>query len=271
MHRNLLVASSQYFNVIFRNEFIFVDVIGPILQLIVNFCYTGEIEINSNNIESVLYAATKYQFIEIQKICAAVLKRYLQINPKKCLSYFLMACRFQLMDLKELSKRLVLENFMKIKDSGEFLLLSCGILQEFLMSIELVVAREHDVFDAVEKWIAYDRTGREQYVGNLMKCIRFDQIENTVKYFLLSPIIVLTKRNLMHKLPAPQIVHYKSFMNIYVHTWIQPYRVNTLRQTLFTIFLLYVEVDWRQKRHLITQVTFYKPNNNIFYLFQSSL
>lgn len=193
MHRNILAASSQYFSANIPGErngkrhskFIFTDVSGKVLKLIAKFCYTGDIEINYDDIEAILLAATKYQFIQIQEICTNIINRYLQMNPERCLAFYSLACSLKLSGLKELSKRLALNNFMKVKDTAEFLSLNYDALYELIESDELNVVREENVFSAISAWIYHDKANREQYFENIVKLIRFDQMKVTVKFFFI--------------------------------------------------------------------------------------
>lgn len=160
------------------------DISGAELQLIVHYCYTGQITITFDNIGIVLSAATRYEFTEIEKMCSDILKCHVEKNPKNCLSYYSLAHSFNLKDLKQFSKELVLKHFMELKDSDKFLLLDFDLLHELMKTDELIDASEKDIFNTATTWINYDKINRVKYVSDIAKVIRFDQIDLTVSHKL---------------------------------------------------------------------------------------
>lgn len=156
------------------------DVSGEALRLIIQYCYTGEIEINVNNVEMLLPAASQLEFVEIEEECSKFLETMLEKNPLNCLSYYFTAFYYNFDDLMMLAKRLMCEHFVKIKDAKEFFLLDFHVLLEIVRSDDLKVDREEDVFNAVVKWLNHDQSNRKQYSADLLKLIRFSQMDATV-------------------------------------------------------------------------------------------
>ncbi len=71
----------------------------------------------------------------------------------------------------------MLENFLQIRDSEEFLGLSLECLKTVLSSCDLKVKKEEEVLECVVKW-AEENAGRESELKQLLKCVRMDQLEN---------------------------------------------------------------------------------------------
>ncbi|KAK6022329.1 BTB/POZ domain protein, partial [Ostertagia ostertagi] len=75
-HRVVLAASSNYFKAMFTNdmaesrmdEIEMVNIKAPTLETLVNYCYTGRIEISGTNVLSILPAAGLLQLNEVQEI-----------------------------------------------------------------------------------------------------------------------------------------------------------------------------------------------------------
>lgn len=182
------MASSHYFNAMLSSgmresitkEIQLHDINGGTLRILIDFCYSGKIKIDEGNIENILSAASRYEFVEIEKQCSVFLKQTLKNEPLKCLTHYSTANLYNLNDLKELCKQFSYEHFMLFKDSEEFLSLEFDQLIDMIKSDDLNVPREEDVFTAIMKWIKHDRTGREKFLVELCKNIRFAQVETTV-------------------------------------------------------------------------------------------
>lgn len=189
--RIVLTASSKYFRAMFtsgmkeseKKEIPLENVSGEALRLIIQYCYTGEIEINVDNVEMLLPAASHLEFVEIEKECSKFLEIILEKNPLNCLSYYLTGFLYNFDGLMMLAKQLMCKHFMEIKDAEEFLLLEFDVLLELIGSDDLKVDREEDAFNAVMKWVNHEQSSRKQYLADLLKSIRFSQMDVTVSTF----------------------------------------------------------------------------------------
>lgn len=203
MHQNVLAASSRYFKAMFvsgmkesqQKEFILKDIDAKTLQLLVDFCYTGEIQVTSMNVEVLLAAASHYEFTGIETECSVFLKNSLKNDKENCLWYFWIACLYNLNELKVNSKHLVEKLFMKIKNSENFLLLDFNQFREIIRSADLVVSLEEDVFNLVMAWINHDETNRRKHIENLFAEIRFTQMDETVNTDI-SVLVLMSTENI---------------------------------------------------------------------------
>lgn len=59
------------------------DVNGEVLQALVNYCYTGTIEIREDNVETLLATACLMQLHEVVEACSRFLAH--QLHPSNCL------------------------------------------------------------------------------------------------------------------------------------------------------------------------------------------
>lgn len=163
------------------------DIDGEALRLIIDYCYTGEIEINAENVETLLPAASQLEFVEIEEECSKFLEIFLQKHPLNCLSYYLVAQRYNFAGLKMMAQEIMLKYFMKIKDAEEFLMLDFDALFGLICSDKLNVEREEFIFLAAMKWIKHNENSRRKYLVKVLNVMRFTQMEGTVsiKYILI--------------------------------------------------------------------------------------
>lgn len=90
-YRLVLSAASEYFSAMFmgnlresgENEITLGDVNGEVLQALVNYCYSGKIEIREDNVETLLATACLMQLHKVVEACSQFLAR--QLHPSNCL------------------------------------------------------------------------------------------------------------------------------------------------------------------------------------------
>lgn len=155
---------------------------GEALQLLINYCYTGEIKISTANIELLLPAASQLEFVELEKECSKFLQGFLKRNPRNCISYYAVAELYNFFDLKELSIKLMFTQFMDITSTEAFSEMSPQLLLKLIESNDLNVEREEEVFSAVNSWINYDKNARAKYAKDFFKVIRFTHMEFSVEF-----------------------------------------------------------------------------------------
>lgn len=186
VHKHILYAANVYFEALFttelkeRNqpEITLTGVDGDVLQQLVEYCYTGVITIDSGNVEKMTYAATMFQFTWVQGICAEFYTSIL--NTSNCLSILGVADLHNLVELEAKARSFVLEHFLDVIKSEEFLQLSEADLTGLLKNDENNVAQEDDVLSAAMTWISHDVVNRKESLAALLDSIRFKYIRESV-------------------------------------------------------------------------------------------
>lgn len=77
-------------------------------------------------------------------------------------------------DLVQASTRFMLQMFTDFSNSQDFLELTILELIELLKHDELNVDREEALFDAIFKWVSHDRKVRDEFLVDLLKCLRYN-------------------------------------------------------------------------------------------------
>lgn len=190
MHRNILIASSAYFDAMFSSgmqeneakQVSLKDVNGEGLRFLVDFCYSGQIEITSENIGIILPTASRYEFVEIEDACLKFLEQSIETEPNNCASYYSLANLYNFNGSMELIKQQMCQFFMDVKETEEFLDLNYNEMVDLIKRNDLCVSREEEVFTSVMKWINRDKYNREKYLPNVLKYIRFPQMDIKVSH-----------------------------------------------------------------------------------------
>ncbi|ESO82188.1 hypothetical protein LOTGIDRAFT_135113 [Lottia gigantea] len=189
IHRNILSACSPYFRALFkyqhlsngRIEVTIPGVSSEIMNELIEYAYTRDIEIDSENVEELLPAADQFLVSGLVKSCCDFLAN--QIVPENCIGIRKFAKTYFCNSLERTALRYILQNFTTVhKTSTEFLQLGVEELNEILSSDDLNVKNEELVFDAVIHWTDHDPEKRRCHMAEILKTIRLGLL--TTEYFI---------------------------------------------------------------------------------------
>lgn len=142
------------------------------IDQILNFVYSGEINLSFGNILNILLAASQLQVAQIIELCSEYLIK--NLNYSNVVYVLKIADTFMLTQVLEVSQKFLCENFADIYEHGrsQFVQLSFEQLKWLLTSDGLNEFSELDLFLMIVKWISKD-SSRIKYASELMKLIRF--------------------------------------------------------------------------------------------------
>lgn len=153
------------------------EVDGETLELLINYCYVGNININEENVERILSTACLFQMSSVVLACSNFLGK--QLHFSNAIGFVLFAEQQSCDDLYQLSLQFVETNFMEIyQRSEEFLQMNVEQLTKLLKNDDLNVTSEEDVFNALKKWINHSKE-REQHLSHLIQLVKLPQLSPT--------------------------------------------------------------------------------------------
>ena len=184
-HKNILSASSPYFKAMFtndlkekRDERVYFDNISPwTFKRIIDYVYTGRLEISTDNAQEMLAAGRQFQYPAIVSSCCNFLLK--QLHPSNCIGIQYFAQVHSCQELEDNAKKYALENFSSLVQYDEFLHLPVEKVIEFVSSDLIEVRDEETVFDAVIRWIKFDKEDRKKYMYDLLQEVRLPVIART--------------------------------------------------------------------------------------------
>ena len=172
-HRNVLAAASDSLNAMFQCDVedpVQMDMKPEILTAIVDYIYTGELQLTVDNVESLLKACDVLQLDTLKTACESF--RLKQVKPANCVGFYQFAASYHLDELQQKARRMVLSEFKIVVSTDDFKKLSCKELIEFIKDDEVNVESEDVVFDAVLGWIRHDPGNRNSSMEKILEIVR---------------------------------------------------------------------------------------------------
>lgn len=166
-HKVVLAATSRYFRSMFAGDMIesrsssveLKDVEPDAIELLVEYSYSSQLEITSLNVQSVMAAASIFDFPSILDATAKFLATHL--HPSNCLGMRSFGQTYGSESLINAASQHFRNHFTDAIKSDEFLLLLPEVFCDLLDSDEVNVRSEEDIYRALELWLKHDTDVRK--------------------------------------------------------------------------------------------------------------
>lgn len=183
-HRLVLSALSEYFReayqdaqtVVNKNVLEFNEIEPYTLKSIIDFIYSGSIELNLNIVEQILRTAI---FLKIKILidgCCEFIER--NLNASNSLFWFRLSTELGLCNIRRKSIEFIYIEFEQISNEEEFLMLTEDEIKHFLSNENPYTDFEDKVFISIIQWINYDKPNREHLIVELLKMIRYQHLSS---------------------------------------------------------------------------------------------
>ena len=177
-HRNVLSAASPFFAKLLQSDMKekdegtirFKEISASIVEDVLEFIYTGSIEINDEENAKELMAAADYLLLTCLKTVSG---RFVekQMSISNCISTFYFAEKYQCEELINDSRKFT-HNFASVVELDEFLNLEAEEVERWISSDEICVAAEEDVFKIIQRWVEQSKTARTAKFEALFRHVR---------------------------------------------------------------------------------------------------
>lgn len=187
-HRLILAACSPYFRELFfsedgkevdRKELVLEDLDPSIMEVIVNYLYSAEIDINDNNVQDILAVANRFQIPSAFTVCVNYLQK--NVTRKSCLAIYRLGLMLNCARLAMSARDYIADRFETISKDDEFLDLAPHELFAIIGADALNVEKEEVVFECLMKWIKKDKEKRTKFLEEAFEYVRFRLLPE--KYF----------------------------------------------------------------------------------------
>uniref|UniRef100_A0A3Q3WKW8 BTB domain-containing protein n=1 Tax=Mola mola TaxID=94237 RepID=A0A3Q3WKW8_MOLML len=182
-HRLVLSSVSDYFAAMFTSDVreakqdeVKLEGIDPdALWVLVQYAYTGRLELREDTIESVLSASCLLQLSSVVQACCSFLMK--QLHPSNCLGIRSYADAQGCHDLQRAAHAYTMEHFLEVVGGQEFLLLPVEEMGRLLTSDDVNVPDEETVVTSLLTWVSYDAATRERHLPSLLAHIRLPLLQ----------------------------------------------------------------------------------------------
>lgn len=187
-HRLILAACSPHFRELFfsedgteeeKREVLLENLDPSIMEAIVNYMYSAEIDINDNNVQDILAVANRFQIPSVFTVCVNYLQK--KLSKKNCLAIYRLALMLNCTRLAVAARDYIADRFETVNKDEDFLQLSPPELFAIIGADALNVEKEEVVFETLMRWIRKDKEKRIKSLGEAFECIRFRLLAE--KYF----------------------------------------------------------------------------------------
>lgn len=177
-HRQILSEASPFFEKLFssdmkesRDEVVQLHFTQSQMADILEFIYTGSIQISNLQKAEDLITAADYLFLERLKFLA---QKFIaqNLSTANCISYYYLAEKFNSEELTNSSRKFIHLNFSTVAESEEFLNLPSDEVAKWISSDHIVISEEEDVFKILLKWVNQGKSQRGVKFGELFRHVR---------------------------------------------------------------------------------------------------
>ncbi|XP_016661407.1 ring canal kelch homolog [Acyrthosiphon pisum] len=183
-HKNVLITACPYFRAMFSHfdesnkDLINIrELDSTIIQLLIEYIYTGEIIVTKENVQVLLQAAN---FLQLDFVTGACVEFLIQrLDPSNCIAIKAIADLYNCMELVSSSDAYIKKHFLEVVKGGDFLSLSPEDLIKLISCNDLVVPFEDKVFECVIKWVKHDLNLRKDFMPELMEHVRLPLLAST--------------------------------------------------------------------------------------------
>ncbi|XP_076008553.1 kelch-like protein 10 [Genypterus blacodes] len=191
IHKIILSCCSQYFRSCFswnlhkKDEVYKLHEFSPdIIGLIIEFAYTGNVEVTEDNAQSLYMAAEYFDFPSLTEACTAFMEQRLCIE--NCIQIWQFTGFYSCPRLHHSAYLFIACHFTEVCTSPEFLELSVEELSQIIEDDKLDVKEESIVFEAVLRWINHSTQERSRYISLFLPKVRLalmtsDYFKNNVE------------------------------------------------------------------------------------------
>ena len=151
-----------------------------VMEEVLEYLYTGHVDINENSANFDLIAAADYFVIpSLKALCSKAIYKTLALC--NCVSIYCFASKYRCEELQKGAKDFILANFVAVAETEDFLNLSSKQVEEWISSDQIIVEGEEEVFEVAVKWMERNESQKQSFyeLFRHIRCIYLPRV-----YFL---------------------------------------------------------------------------------------
>ena len=145
----------------------------PVMQLILEYIYTGEVTVPHEHLQQTIGAADYLQLLELKEICLS--EAVTAFKPSNVVSWYKLADRFNVSELKSKCAEVIASSIGEVSQGAEFQKLSFAEANSFMSSAEETNADPDDLLEASLQWINSKLSERIDCMEELLQKIQLSK------------------------------------------------------------------------------------------------
>ena len=150
------------------------EVTSESMELLLDFCYSGEITVTENNVEDLLLAADLLGFSHSKESCSSFLQD--QLDPGNCIGILQLGEKHTCAKLCSKAESYILRNFKDVAECNEILSLDVKQLKYLLESDDINIDNEFEVLQVIFNWVENDSKTRRNMLPFLLPAAKLSFI-----------------------------------------------------------------------------------------------
>ena len=196
-HRVVLAASSDYFKAMFRRGFkesasdtVELTIEPEILTSMIDYIYTGEIQLTVDNVEGLVNACDVLQLDTLKAGCDDFLMS--QVDVTNCVGFVRFAALYRLLKVQRKARGLMLAEFKTVAFTDQFKDMSCSELVDVIKDDDIRVDDEDVVVECVLDWVGHDVNNRTSSFETVMERVRLPYCSSKYLWHMKNTCQLLT-------------------------------------------------------------------------------
>ena len=192
-HRAVLAAASPFFLTLLTsdmkesNEHLIKveldETTETVMEDALKYLYTGNVTVVEERAHNLIATANYLLLPSLKTMAGNVLKE--AVSTENCLVNYYFAEKYECEELKEKCREVINSNFSVVMETEDFLNLDVKQVMEWVLSDDVIVNAEEDIFQGIVKWVSHNRSEREDYFLELLSQVRMTSVSQD---FLLNQL-----------------------------------------------------------------------------------
>lgn len=140
------------------------------MELLLGFCYTGEITVTETNVDDLLFASDLLGITHAKESCSSFLQD--QLSPENCIGSLQLGEKHCCDSLCAKAMSYINTNFKSVKECSEILYIDAQQLKYLLESDDINVDEEFEILQVIFKWVEYDPRNRRKMLPLLLPAVK---------------------------------------------------------------------------------------------------
>ena len=197
-HRIILASSSSYFQALLTHKFKennlhsveIHNIDAEIFSMLLHYIYSGQIEIDHNNVQDILIASDMLQLEEVVQFCCHFLS--ISLNENNVVDVWKIADELECRSLKDNAEHYMLTHFYNLIKLDMIKLLPRSLLIRIISNDNLIVDNEQQVLEAILIWYF---NNHEKSFEQLFDNVRFEYISKEHQQMILNQMAFVCRNN----------------------------------------------------------------------------